>query len=954
MKRYVHHSSCILLIVAVTILAVTGVQAKNRPESSCITTGWPSERSDLLPDPSLARGTLPNGVRYVVMPNDEPEDRVAIYLAIEAGSFHEKESQRGIAHFLEHMMFNGTTHFPPGELVRFFQSIGMSFGGDTNAHTSFDETVYKIHLPTGSEENLRNGLQVMADYGRGALLLQSEVERERGIILSEKLARDSASYRAYVARNQFVMAGTLMPERLVIGELDVLQNADRDLLKSFYDAWYRPENMLLVVVGKTSPAEVIPLIQEYFSPLEGASVEYSCPDFGQVSHSGLETWYYHEPDLGRTDIGIQAIWNEEPENDSFELQKKNLIRYASMFMLNKRFAKAEEEGETGFSSAGYYAGKLFDHVGYASINARSDAEQWEQAFEKIATILKQALEYGFEGAELDIFKKEMIASLETAVLTKDSRASQGLAMEIIRQFNDNRVFQSPEQEKALYSSVVENLNMKEIEQQFRRDWSHGATLVAVNGTAVLDPQKAEDILREKYLALQDRKTKPYQAASQGNFPYLKMVKPDPSSIAEVVPHDEIGAMRYVFANNVVVNLKPNRFEPNRIRVLVNIGEGRFSEPKPGMSIIAEDTVNDSGTGTLTRSEFSDILAGSTLKVDFRIREDSFQYIGESVSEEGELLFQVLHTLMADPALRESAYTRAMDSQIQMYERLRNEVDGPLRIAVPRFFAGGNRKIGLPDEKSVISVTLEDLQNWILPALKGGSVEVNIVGDFEPGLLEAQVLRYFGGLSKRLPVRNISEKLNFPDGEMLEVEVDTEIEKSILTVAWPTEDFRDIGLTRRLHMLAQVFKDRLREIVREKLGATYSPTVFNMPGKIHEGYGKMVVQLTVKPGDEEKVLAEITEIAEDLSKNGIQPEELAMVQKPLLTSIKDSTTSNRYWLYSVLSQSSRYPEKLEWPLTMERDYAAIGAVELSKIAQKYLRPDRMATAIVKPAKKGGGA
>ncbi|MEK6201623.1 MAG: insulinase family protein, partial [Desulfobulbaceae bacterium] len=150
-------------------------------EQLCLSTAWPHEKSDLAPDPALVFGRLDNGFRYILLRNQEPKGRVGVYLNIQAGSLHETEEQRGIAHFLEHMVFNGSTHFPPGSLVEYFQSIGMSFGGDTNAHTGFDETVYHILLPGGSREELKKGLLVMSDYARGALLSETEIDRERGV-----------------------------------------------------------------------------------------------------------------------------------------------------------------------------------------------------------------------------------------------------------------------------------------------------------------------------------------------------------------------------------------------------------------------------------------------------------------------------------------------------------------------------------------------------------------------------------------------------------------------------------------------------------------------------------------------------------------------------------------------------------------------------------------------------
>ena len=175
---------------------------------------WPHEKSDLDPDPAIRYGRLPNGLRYVLMPNHEPKNRVSMHLDVQTGSANEVEKERGTAHYLEHMLFNGSTHFPPGELVKFFQSIGMQFGNDANAHTGFYETVYDVLLPDSKKESLEKGLLVFQDYAQGAMLLETEVEKEKKVILAEKRTRDSASYRTYEASLKFEFPDAIISKRL--------------------------------------------------------------------------------------------------------------------------------------------------------------------------------------------------------------------------------------------------------------------------------------------------------------------------------------------------------------------------------------------------------------------------------------------------------------------------------------------------------------------------------------------------------------------------------------------------------------------------------------------------------------------------------------------------------------------------------------------------------------------
>ncbi|WP_163336571.1 pitrilysin family protein [Desulfopila sp. IMCC35008] len=933
-------------VVLCVAALVGGVQKSWADDTSCISTGWPSDLSDLKPDPLLKRGILANGFRYILLPNNEPEDRVAIYLNIQAGSLHEQENQRGVAHFLEHMLFNGTTHYPPGELIDFFQSIGMNFGGDTNAHTSFDETVYKINLPQGTEKYLRDGMQVMADFGGGALLNEEEIDRERGIILEEKRSRDSASYRTHVESNKFRMRGTLMPERLVIGEEVVLRNANRDLLKQYYDSWYRPENMVLVVVGDFDTSLTEQLVGEYFNNLRSSETTSECPDFGNVQHQGLEPFYHYEPDLGRTEISIQTIWNQLPIADSLAYQAQELHKYAAILMMNNRLERTVESEDTGATDSGYYSGDILGKVGYSVITSRTDGKSWKKALASLSNSLQQALVHGFLQQELDIVKKDLLASLESAVSTAESRTSQELAASIIRSFNGNRVFQSPEQELEQYKDIVLTMDLGEVNDLFRKGWQHSSRIVSVTGDALLDVESPNKMIADYYLELEKIVPSPLVAAPKEVFPYLK-VQPGNYLIMEENELPEVGAKRIVLSNNVVLTFKKTDYEPNKVRVVVDIGTGQFAEPRPGMSLVAQEVLNDSGTGTLSRTEFSDVLAGTTINVDFRSGEGSFRYSGQAITKDSELLLQVLHALIRDPAFSKDTYDRSIQRLYHMYDRLEKDINGPLRGDVQRFLAGGDTKAGLPPRDSLKGFSRDDVREWLFQELASSSMEVVLIGDFDYEQMKAAVLPLFSDLGMRLPIEAVTDKRTFPKGENRTFEIDSPIDKSVVIVAWPTTDMMDIERTRRLNLLAQIFKERVRTVIREKLGASYSPSVYSRPSKIYRGYGLFVAQVVTSPQHLESVRNELLTIASDLREHGTTAEELLKVQKPLLTSLKDTIKTNNYWLYSVLGESVRYPQQLQWSTTMQDDYGSVTVQEINQLAKTFLLAGVEAAVEIRP-------
>ena len=935
------------IFTVISIIFILFLQKSSVAESgnsSCFQKNWPYELSDLSPDPALIRGRLKNGLRYIIKENHEPEDRVALYLDVQAGSLNEKDNQRGIAHFLEHMMFNGSIHFPPGSLVSYFQKIGMNYGGDANAHTGYSETVYNLVLPDGEIKDLEKGLLVLADYARGALLLEEEINRERGVILAEKRARDSALYRVHIASTSFAFRGTLIPERTIIGKEEIIKTADRALLKSFYDAWYRPDNMVLVVVGDIDPGRAEAGIKKLFAPLRAAGEKPDCPLFGHLQHRGEEFFYYHEPELAQTDVSIEALWDKKRQNDSIALETQEIKRFIASMIVRYRLRKILERPGAPFTGAGFYYGDFEGRIGYGSISAQTESEHWKDTLALLNTTLRQALRFGFYEHELERAKKEILAGFDAAVLQEKNEDSRYIASKIIRHINSNRVLQSAKQERDLFAPLVKHVSLADIHQEFRRIWDHDSRLVSVTGDVRLEKGDKDiqavfhNSLKQKVTAFRDNK--------KGEFPYLKPPK-SITSPRQVFNSRELGVEVIRFDNGTVLNMKKTDFRKNEIQMTVSFGAGELEEPQPGMSMVAEDVINESGTGKFNKSELDEILAGSTVELGFSIQESSFLWQGSSLTKDFDILLESLYSHIFDITVRKTVFDSVMTDIAQMYKKLERDVDGSVPLKILPFLANGNVHFGLPPRKSVLMVDYSRLSAWVKSLIPVGNLEISVVGDFERDDIIAGIQKFFSGLKLSSPDIPQGEKILFPKGQKLEVGVKTSIKKSVLLVAWLTEDFWNISRTRKFHLLASVLENRLRKVLREKMGATYSPEAFSTNSRTYKDYGFLAVHVTVEPGNEERIEKEVFRIVKDLRENGITEEELERAKKPMITSIRESLENNSYWLYSVLLRSSVYPEQLKWPLTIEKEYLEMKKEELGSLAKKYLIVERSAVGIARP-------
>lgn len=921
----------------------------NLAATDCISTVWPQENSELLPDPSLQFGILDNGLRYVIKENRVPEDRVGLYLVIGAGSLHEREDQRGIAHFLEHMLFNGTTHFPPGTLVEYFQSIGMGFGDDTNASTSFGETVYNLLLPSGEADVMADGLRVLTDYARGALLLEDEVDRERGIILAEKRARDSAWSRVSKEQFRFKFSGTLAADRDPIGTEDVITSTDSGMLRSYYDTWYRPDNMVVVAVGDMDTERTRVLIEQHFSQLKGAGLTAVCPQFGEVKETGTDILYLYEPETGHTRISLGTVFNLEHQYDTRAWERKQLQNYFVNAMFINRMDKLVNQDDSPFTTADSGTGLFLGRVGYATLSAETSSRDWREALTLLQVTLYQALEYGFTSAEYKRVKQELSAYLEKEVKTIGSRDTRVLARSIIWKLTNKEVILSPQQELDLYAGLMETITIDELNGTLDELWKNQRRLISVAGNAKLTGNQdfPEEVIRRAYLLnhAQQHQVSPWSESESVAFPYLP--PPPAGKVVERMHHEDIEAVTYVLSNNIRFHFKQTDYKENELLFTVHFGGGKRTQPHDGMAMLAENLVGESGVGGLNKEQLQETLSGTNIGLAFRVGVESFFFNGRCLSEELELLLQLVYAKLYDPAFSPEAFRRSQRYIDQMYSYLANSVEGVYQLHGERYFAGGSFMYGVAPQNQVAGFNLGQVEQWLRPVFLNAGLEFTLVGDIDEKKALALVSKYFGGIYRDGLTMAGVEPVSFPVGEMSINRIDSSIDKALLTVAWKTDDFWSIDRTRRLNVLAAVLSDRLRKKIREELGATYSPSVGNHSSRVLPGFGMMRCQLTIDPKQAEMLVRVVHETAADLVRNGVTREELSRALKPTLTAIKDYRRTNTYWVKAVLALSGRHPQQLQWPQTLVQDLNSIQPDELNLLARKYLNPQLAAVSLVIP-------
>ncbi len=914
---------------------------------------FPHEGSDLPVDPAVRWGRLDNGLRYAVLANPEPKGRASLRFAVAAGALQETEEQRGLAHFLEHMAFNGSAHFAPGTLVEYFQRLGMSFGGDTNAFTGFDRTVYLLELPDTAPATLEKALTLFADYGGGLLLDPAEIDKERGIILSEKRARDSIEFRQFIGEFGFLLPEARFIQRIPIGLESVISGAPREQFKDFYDTWYRPDLISVVAVGDFDPAAVEAQIRAALSSLTARAPARPAPDLGRVAPvAGVVAKLLAEPEAAAVQVSLQTITPYAYEPDTAANRLQYLPRSLALRMLNRRLSILAKQEGAPILGGSVGATEQFDFFRNASVELTCKPGLWNQALALGEQELRRALTHGFQAAEL----KEAVAgyrnSLEQAVKTAPTRRSPGLAMELVGAFLDQNVFTHPQTELDLFGPALDRVTADDCLAALRSTWDPKISRrIFVTGNLALDDAAPKIVAA--YEASRAVAVAPPARIEEGAFAYTDFGPA--GAVAKQRTVDDLGLTLLEFANGVRLNLKVTDFEAGRIHVGIRAGGGRLTEPagRTGLSFLAGNTFTLGGLGRHGVDDLQRLLAGKTLANRFGIANDAFTFGGATNRQDLLLQLQLLCATFTDPGFRPEAMRQFEKGVEVFYTRLGNTVEGPLQTEAPRLLADGDPRFGVPPKDDVTRYTLADARAWLTAEFAKAPVEIAIVGDFDPAAAIAAVARTFGALPARAPkpAYEAERKVAFPAAPIAkQYTVPTEIPKGLVQLFFPATDGLDVRLSRRLGLLGSVFADRLRLKIREEMGDTYSPNAGSSLSDTYPGYGFLTAGATVDPEHARKVADATKAVAGELHAIGATDDELVRAKQPVLTSIRESARTNGYWMSSVLSSAQEQPQRLDWARTRESDIESITAAELTALAKQYLDPAKVHEFISLPAPK----
>lgn len=922
------------------VVGASGALADNATGRDLAPNQWAQAASDLKPDPNIRFGRLPNGMTYALMHNATPSGQASLRLRIAAGSLMEDDAQQGLAHFLEHMAFKGSTHVPGGDMIEILERHGLAFGADTNAFTSATETVYKLDLPKTDPDTVDTSLMLLRDIAGELTLSQTAMDHERGVILSEQRLDDTPSYRAGKSRLQFLLPGQRAAERLPIGQVEIIRNASREALVDFYEKYYRPERATLVAVGDFDLDAMEAKIKSRFSDWSNAHAPGPEVDLGTPAPRQSEAKIILEPSAPTIiDIDWTAPSDLSPETRAKD--RADALDDLALAVLNRRLERISREPSPPFISAQASVGDTEHSAKIATLQVIAEPDAWRQALAAVEHEQRRLVDYGVPAGELQREIEDSRTTLRQRAAAEATRRTPNLADMIVNTLEDRSVATSPSQDLAEFEQQAKSITPADVSAAARRLFAGSGPLLFMSS-----PKPIEGGAETLLAAYRTERTEPVAApvlVADKTWPYTRFGAP--GKVVERRDLAEFGAVMVRFANGVRLTVKPTRFRHDEVQVLVRFGNGRLDLPKSKPSAVwAGDAFVEGGLKQLTVEDIDQALTQKVVGANFQVDDEAFDLSGATQSADLDTEMQLLAAYVVEPAFRPEAFERMRALELTMSRQFEATPSGVLKRDLAQLLHGGDLRWAMPTGEVIAAGRASDLKSLLTAQLDRGPIEVVIVGDVDANRAIALTAATFGALHRTTatdPAPAESRAVAFPKASPQPIVEHHKgrADQAVAAVAWPTNDFyADMREARVLTVLSEIMKQGLTNDLRVEKGDTYSPSASLSASATYPGYGYLLAEVEIPPAKLDVFFDELQKIAQDLRARAVSQDELTRAVLPLVDQLKQARQTNEYWL-GALAGAQTDPRRLESVRTQVGHYAGVTSADLLAAARKYLRPDR---------------
>ena len=914
---------------------------------------WAQSYVDRPADPAVRFGQLANGMRYAIRHNATPAGHTSLRLRIGSGSLAEREDQQGLAHFLEHMAFRGSTHVPSGDMVRMLQRLGLTFGADTNAHTGLDETVYQFDLPQSDRDTTDTGLMLLREIAGELTLAQSGMDPERGVVLSEERVRDGPGYRQAVAELMFEMEGQLAPRRMAIGKAQIIRDAPVALIRDYYEAEYRPDNATVVAVGDFDAAEMETAIRARFGDWVAKAPAPPAPDLGAVEPRGATARMLVEPGVPLS-LSITWVAPYDAAADTAARERRDLTEVIALEVLNERLDRLAQGADAPFLSASVGRDNVLKSAKITTLQMQPKPGAWPTALEAAITAERRLAEYGVRPDEAERMTTKIRTQLRVAADGAATQPSNQIADAIVRAVNDDEVYTNPGQDLAEAEAMLATLDGAEIDAAARRLFAGSGPLVFLAGPTPV--AGGEAAIAAVVAAAQGRQVTAEAAAAAKIWPYTSA-----ATLGEVASRTRIADLDVTevrFSNGVRLFVKQTGFAADEVLVRVRIGTGRLgiSGDKARATWMVSGVVpllRLGGTRELTDEEIQALTVGNRVGMNLALEDDAFVLGGTTRPADLDTQMQLLLAYTVQPGLRDAAFARVKASVLNWLPQIQATASGVFgRESGPALHGGDPRWRRIPDAAELTTAGADDLAALIGDDFAAGPIEVTVVGDVATERAIDAVARSFGALPSRparLTAGSAAGAVQFlhTDAAALVVRHGGRADQAMALAAWPTADFYADPQTQRvLGVTAAILQSRLTDRLRVLEGVTYSPSVDTDTSRVFKGLGDIRAVVETPVGKVDNFYTELDRIVAALQAEPPSSDEMDRAKRPMVDERMKLMRENEYWL-TVLSLAQGNALQLD----AIRDYVSateqVTAADVEHAARRFLTKATEFRMVVRP-------
>ena len=911
-----------------------------------------SELNQPIPlNPHVRTGKLANGLTYYIQKNTTPEKRAELRLAVNAGSILEDDSQQGLAHFTEHMAFNGTKNFKKNELINYLQSVGVKFGAHLNAYTGFDETVYILPIPTDKEEIIDKSLLILEDWAFNVTFEGEEIDKERGVIVEEKRSRQEAGMRMAYQYFPVLFKDSQYAKRLPIGTDEVLKTFKHEEIHRFYKDWYRPDLMAVVVVGDIDVDAMEKKIKASFGKYKAAANPKARKSFDIPNHR--ETLVSIVRDKEATVPGVQLHYKKDAHKlKTLGDMRSKLARDLYNGMLNQRLSELQQQADAPF---------LYASTAYTSLQGLSSKDAYSSYVSTSETGLVRGLKtvaeenervkrHGFTQSELSRIKTQMLAAYERAYNERGKTNSGVYVSQYVANFLDNSPATGIEFQYEFLQKHLEGITLAEVNQlagQWITDDNRVVVITAPEKESVKLPTEAEVLAILKEASLAD--LQPYEDKVAATA--LMDATPKAGTIAKESKIEKLGVTELTLSNGVRVVLKPTDFKDDEILMSAysHGGHSLYNDADYYTASFASEIMTRSGLKDMSAVDLRKVLAGKNANVNAYISELREGLSGTATTKDLETMLQLVHLKFTAPRKSEQDFRAFLNQYRGILPNLLASPQNYFADQVARIQTQDHlRSGGIPTIEQLEKVNLDRAYEIYQDRFADASDFTFVfVGNFDVEKMKPLLQTYLGGLpatKRKESFKDVGKRA--PKGVVTKELVKGTDQKSSVLISFRDDARYSKESSYHLAALSEVMKIRLTEKLREEIGGVYGTSVSAGTNRFPNQSYAFTINFTCAPENVDKLVNATFEEIKKLQKSGAIEADLNKVKEADRRSIETNLRENRAWL-SSLESAYYYGEQ---PTAMNEKLALVeklNSKDISKAAKNYLKLNNYIKVVMNP-------